>query len=113
MMLIIVMYTVVGCTDGINILVITCHLLAPSTSAASKSSLETPIIEAMYKMIACPTFPAKVTKMITGKTVLALPRRFTLPSPNSRAKCEIKPLAGLSKKLHTILITTMDTITGI
>ncbi|MNJ71818.1 hypothetical protein D3C77_684070 [compost metagenome] len=64
-------------------------------------------------MIACPTLVAKVTKIITGNTVLALPKRFTLPIPKSRAKKEIKPFAGFSKKLHTILITTMDTMTGI
>ncbi|MNE88879.1 hypothetical protein D3C80_1862300 [compost metagenome] len=70
-------------------------------------------MEAIYRIIACPTLVAKVTKMMTGRTVWRLPSRFTFPSPISREKKEISPLAGFSRKLHTILITTMETITGI
>ncbi|MNF01126.1 hypothetical protein D3C80_2000670 [compost metagenome] len=77
---------VVDETDGIRIFVMTCHLLAPSTSAASKRSLDTPIMEAIYRMIACPTLPAKVTKMTTGRTVCGLPSKLTSPMPDFRAR---------------------------
>ena len=66
----------------------------------------------MYRIIDCPTFPTKVTKIIVYITIFAFPSKLTFFIPISLNKYVIRPLAGLSKKFHTILITTIETITG-